>query len=303
MKKTFEKLVVNRISWVDDLPDHEGSIDGKGFPVLMSSSIVPEAKAWVCPALMPITEDVIKAIKSGTMGKAKPHIHDGDEMYLILGDEGAATIAVTLGDDYYEIKTPGAVYIPAGLPHSIKMIDGQIGKFGGACPVYLGTEYITKAIPKNHLKLKDTKHLVVNGIYWEKNLSDHEGSVGGKGFPIQMSSGLVEEAKAWVCPVLMRVTEDILKSIKNDTMGKANPHVHDGDEIYLVIGEENAATIAVTLGDDYYEIKTPGAVYIPAGIPHSIKMIDGEIGKFGGACPVYLGNEYITKPVPKNWDK
>ncbi|MBZ9607235.1 hypothetical protein G9F73_005270 [Clostridium estertheticum] len=73
--------------------------------------------------------------------------------------------------------------------------------------------------------------------------------------------------------------------------------------MYLILGEENAATIAVTLGDDYYEIKTPGAVYIPAGVPHSIKMIDGVVIKFGGACPIFSGTEYITKPVPENWDK
>lgn len=302
LSNKFEKYVVNGIHWEKNLPDHEGSIGEKGFPILMSSGIVPEANAWVCPALMNITEDVMHAVKSGAMGKANPHIHDGDEMYLIVGEEKAATIAVSLGDDYYEIKTPGAVYIPAGLPHSIQMIDGEIGKFGGACPVYLGTNYITKPVPDNPLRLKDTKHLVVDGIHWENNLTDHEGSIGEKGFPILMSSSIVPEANAWVCPALMSVTQEILDSIKKGSMGKANRHVHDGDEMYLIVGQENAATIAVTLGDDYYEIKTPGAVYIPAGVPHSIEMIDGEIGKFGGACPVYLGTEYITKPVPENWD-
>ncbi|MBZ9607236.1 hypothetical protein G9F73_005275 [Clostridium estertheticum] len=45
MERKFEHLVVNEICWQESLPDHEGSIGGKVFPVIMSSSIVPEAKA------------------------------------------------------------------------------------------------------------------------------------------------------------------------------------------------------------------------------------------------------------------
>ena len=47
MKKQYEHLIVNGIRWVDSLPDHEGSVGGKGFPILMNGGLVPEANAWV----------------------------------------------------------------------------------------------------------------------------------------------------------------------------------------------------------------------------------------------------------------
>ena len=51
MKKQYEHLIVNGIRWVDSLPDHEGSVGGKGFPILMNGGLVPEANAWVCPTM------------------------------------------------------------------------------------------------------------------------------------------------------------------------------------------------------------------------------------------------------------
>ncbi|MBW6410690.1 cupin domain-containing protein [Clostridium weizhouense] len=145
----------------------------------------------------------------------------------------------------------------------------------------------------------DNKHLIVRGMHWVNELSHHEGSINGKGFPVLMSNDLVPEAKVWVCPALMKVDGRVSQAVASGTMGKAVPHIHDGDEMYLILGEENSITVAVTLGDDYYEVTPPSAVYIPAGLPHSICPIKVEEGKFGGACPIYFGKEYITKPVPK----
>ncbi|MTI71727.1 MAG: hypothetical protein FH751_15880 [Firmicutes bacterium] len=300
MSNKYEHLIVRGINWVDELSHHEGSINGKGFPVLMSNDLVDEANVWVCPALMKADKKVSQAIETGMMGKATPHIHDEDEMYLILGEENSATVAVTLGDDYYEITPPSAVYIPKGLPHSIQAIKALEGKFGGACPIYFGKEYITKPVPENPLKLESTKHLVVDSIQWIKDLPHHEGSINGKGFPVLMSNDLVDEANVWVCPALMKADKKVSQAIESGMMGKAVPHIHDEDEMYLILGEDNAATIKVTLGDEEYEVTTPSAVYIPNGLPHSIQAIKALEGKFGGACPIYFGKEYITKPIKDN---
>ncbi|MEJ8553379.1 cupin domain-containing protein [Tepidibacter sp. Z1-5] len=299
MSNKYEHLIMKDIEWTKSLPDHEGSIGDKGFPILMSNEFVPEAKAWVCPALLRADKKTSEAIANGSFGKATPHIHDGDEMYLILGEENSSTIAVTLGDDYYEVTTPAAVYIPAGLPHSIEAKRIDEGKFGGACPIFLGTEYITKPVPENPLKIENTEKLVMKDIEWVKSLPDHEGSIGDKGFPILMSNEFVPEAKAWVCPALLTADKKTSEAIANGSFGKATPHIHDGDEMYLLVGDENSSTMAVTLGGEYYEVTTPAAVYIPAGLPHSIEAKRIDEGKFGGACPIFLGTEYITKPVPE----
>ena len=55
MAKQYEHLIINGIRWVDSLPDHEGSVGGKGFPILMNGDLVPEAEAWVCPTVFQIT--------------------------------------------------------------------------------------------------------------------------------------------------------------------------------------------------------------------------------------------------------
>ncbi len=297
MERKYEHLIVRGMQWVKNLPHHEGAIGEQGYPVIMSNDLVPEAKVWVCPALMVGDEKICKAIEMGMMGKAVPHIHNGDEMYLIVGEDNAATIAVTLGDDYYELTTPAAVYVPAGLPHSIAATKAEVGKFSGACPVYFGTSYDTLPVPENPLKIEDTSKLIVNGMQWVKNLSHHEGAIGEQGYPVIMSNDLVPEAKVWVCPALMKADARACKAIESGAMGKAVPHTHDGDEMYLMLGEDDVATFKVTLGDESYEVTVPSAVYIPAGLPHSIEAIRATEGKFGGAVPVYMGTEYITKPI------
>ncbi|MCK8060907.1 MULTISPECIES: hypothetical protein [unclassified Fusibacter] len=293
----YENLIVRGMQWVKELPHHEGQITEKGYPVIMSNDLVKEAQVWVCPALMVADERVSKAIEMGMMGKAVPHVHDGDEMYLIVGEEGSTTVAVTLGEDYYELTTPAAVYIPAGLPHSITPLRATSGKFGGACPVFFGTSYETYPVPENPLKIESTEQLIVKDMQWVKDLPHHEGQIGEKGYPVIMSNEFVDAAKVWVCPALMKVDEKVSKAIELGMMGKAVPHTHDKDEMYLLVGEDDAATFEITLGDEVYDVNVPSAVYIPAGLPHAIQVKNAVPGKFGGAIPVFLGTEYITKPI------
>ncbi|MDT8272728.1 MAG: hypothetical protein RRA35_06015, partial [Desulfomonilia bacterium] len=80
-------------------------------------------------------------------------------------------------------------------------------------------------------------------------------------------------------------------------MDRATPHKHDFDEMYLMIGDEKAITFGVELADEYYEVSTPGAVYIPKGTPHAIRPVGGTPGLSGGLIPVCLNGEYITLPV------
>ena len=42
-----EQLIVRDIQWVKNLPDHEGSVGDKGFPILMNGDLVPQAKRLV----------------------------------------------------------------------------------------------------------------------------------------------------------------------------------------------------------------------------------------------------------------
>lgn len=63
----------------------------------MNGSLIPQANAWVCPTLFLATQRQVRIVEAGTGPKANPHIHDGDEMYLILGAPGMVEFEITLG--------------------------------------------------------------------------------------------------------------------------------------------------------------------------------------------------------------
>ena len=300
MKNKYEHCIVNDIQWVDHLPDHEGSIGGKGFPVLMNGELVPEANAWVCPTMFQITKRQSEIVRSGKGPKANLHIHDGDEMYLILGDKGAVEYRITLGTDVYTLASPCCVYIPAGLPHAIEPTKYTEGMYGGSCQIYLDKEYITKAVPNDPMKIDDTESLIVRDIQWVKHLPDHEGSVGDKGFPILMNGELVSQANAWVCPTMFLATQRQVKIVEENTGPKANWHIHDDDEMYLILGDKDKVEFEIGLGDDVYLLSSPCCVYIPAHVPHSIRATKFTEGCYGGSCQIYLNKNYVTKPVPKS---
>lgn len=146
MSKKYEHLIVRRPINVNELPHHElGQIIP--FPVLMGKALVPEANAWALYVFIKeITPEMIEALKRDEVGKAVLHKHRFDEMYLMIGEEEAITFEVTLGSERYEVKTPAAVYIPAGTPHGIRPIAGTVGKTGGLIPVCLSGEYITEDV-------------------------------------------------------------------------------------------------------------------------------------------------------------
>lgn len=296
MAKQYEHLIVGDIQWVKSLPDHEGSIGGKGFPILMNGDLVKEADAWVCPTMFQITKRQSDIVAGGTAAKATPHIHEGDEMYLILGDKGAIEYRITLGDDVYLLESPCCVYIPAGLPHAIEPTRYTEGCYGGSCQIYLKREYITKPVPENPLKIENTEQLIVRDIQWVKSLPDHEGSVGGKGFPILMNGDLVPQANAWVCPTMFQITEKQSEIVASGAAAKATPHMHDADEMYLILGDKGKIEYEIGLGNDLYQLSSPCCVYIPAGVPHSIRPTKYTAGCYGGSCQICLDKNYTTKP-------
>ncbi|MBT7696290.1 MAG: hypothetical protein HN737_02645 [Desulfobacterales bacterium] len=136
----YEHLVVKSPVDVGELPDHTRD-ESIPFRVSMGSALVPEAKAW---ALYGFNDEITpEFMEVMSEFKATPHKHDYDEMYLMVGQEGALTFEVMLGDEFYEIPTPGAVYIPKDLPHAIRPIKATVGLAGGVIPVCLSGEYKT----------------------------------------------------------------------------------------------------------------------------------------------------------------
>jgi len=138
----YDHLIVRRPAPVSSLPHHENAPDVQ-YPVLMSKSLVPEADVWITHLFASrIPEALAQNIQS--FGKASRHKHSAPEIYIFVGDEDALTAEITLGDETYEVSSPGCVYIPAGLPHSIRPIKAVAGKSAGFIPVVLAGEYTTE---------------------------------------------------------------------------------------------------------------------------------------------------------------
>lgn len=141
MEKKHEHLIVRKPILVQELPSHEIG-DVLPYPVLMCRDLVPEAKAWALYMFIKeITQEMVDLID--IVGKATPHRHDFDEMYLMIGEEGAITFEIMLEEEIYEVATPAAVYLPAGLAHAIRPVRAVVGKTGGLIPVCLSGSYTT----------------------------------------------------------------------------------------------------------------------------------------------------------------
>ncbi len=143
-------------------------------------------------------------------------------------------------------------------------------------------------------------HLIVRRPVLVSELPAHDFSQAIP-YPILMSKAQVPEANAWA---LYLYIKEITQQLKDLAIGtdRALPHRHTFDEMYLLIGDENAITFEVELGDETYRVSTPGAVYIPRELPHAIRPVDATVGLSGGLIPVCLSGEYITLPAGEKKD-
>jgi len=143
MSKKYAQNVVKGVKTVRSLPYHKP--DAFFYPLLMGKERVPNAKLWTYYFFLHTTEDLAKNPQISWADRHR-HPEGSDEEYLIIGDPEAITVEVTLGDDKemerYEVTSPGAVFIPAGLTHSIKPIRMKPGKCGGILAIVSNGEYL-----------------------------------------------------------------------------------------------------------------------------------------------------------------
>ncbi len=77
-------------------------------------------------AIVRTVEDV-----SNEQPHVEPHVHDDDSLFLFIGDRAdltGLTVEVNTENDAYPLSSPASVYIPAGVPHAYRFVEGS-GKF------------------------------------------------------------------------------------------------------------------------------------------------------------------------------
>lgn len=140
---------------------------------------------------------------------------------------------------------------------------------------------------------KKYEHLIVKRPVPVSSLPHHENEPAVE-YPVLMSKSLVPEADVWVTQLFASCIPEILAE-NIESFGKALRHKHNAPELYILVGDEEAITAEITLGDEKYEISSPCCVYIPAGLPHDIRPTRAQAGKAAGFIPVVLSGEYVTE--------
>jgi mannose-6-phosphate isomerase-like protein (cupin superfamily) len=54
-----------------------------------------------------------------------PHVHDVDEINIILGEQGRLEYTIQLGDEEFHVSSNASIYIPAGLSHAANVLCGS----------------------------------------------------------------------------------------------------------------------------------------------------------------------------------
>ena len=124
----YEKYVIRKPRIDKSLPYHEAR-ENHVFPILIDNLLVNGCEFWATYNFYSkITEDDAKKIAEFEVeAKLHKHKYDCPEVYLLLGDENALVLEVTLGEERekYRISPPAAVYIPGGLPHGVRLVKAE----------------------------------------------------------------------------------------------------------------------------------------------------------------------------------
>ncbi|MFC1940846.1 hypothetical protein ACFLWL_00305 [Chloroflexota bacterium] len=225
--------------------------------IYMASSLVPEAD-------MHVNIRHVKNVPPDFKPYVEPHKHEVSQLYVFIGD---ITYEVTLEGEGHEISGPAAVFIPAGMAHTIHPLRGsgytavvtRVGKYGASAPSVRKETKITGKLDRFIASPEPAPEEVPY-----HNMRQAADMLGPQ--YTYMSSSLVPEADM---AFTLRHVERVPPGFKSDD----EPHKHDVSQLYAIIGKLN---VAVILDGGRYEVNGPAAVFIPAGIAHTAHPLSGS---------------------------
>lgn len=77
----------------------------------------------------------------------------------------------------------------------------------------------------------------------------------------------------------LRMTGRWINGVPEDIPSYVEPHTHDVDQIFLFLsGPEKTETLEIdfTFEDETTRIKSPVAVFVPKGVPHTQRIVSGS---------------------------
>ena len=212
-----------------------------------------------------------------------PHFHNTDEFYFFLGNNQDLTGLegqIKFDGRSHKIVSPATVYIPTGAVHEYKVTRGQ-----GSVVVLFRSRGYTHEGKEPDLNRGDREAAKYAGYILKPEVRPtteiraHRDTAPGVRY-VFVDGKLKPEANFYT---VVRTVYN-LKTTQADYVDK---HTHNCDTYHIVIGKGENLTGLQTefvLGDEKLVVDSPVGVHIPAGVPHSQRMVGGS-GHFFNFVP------------------
>jgi len=93
--------------------------------LMQDEKACPDIKKTLPGSNFHIAVHIITKLPKKIPKYSEPHIHNCDEINLILSEKGKLKYKIILGDEEHIVSSPATIYIPKGIKHSAEVIGGK----------------------------------------------------------------------------------------------------------------------------------------------------------------------------------
>ena len=212
-----------------------------------------------------------------------PHCHNTDEFYYFIGnnpDLSGLEGQIIFEGKVHRIIAPACVYIPTGAVHEYKVTSGA----GTVTVLFRNRGYTHEDRPFDHAKgerefAKYAGYIFHPEVRPTTEIRYHTDAAPGVRY-VFVDGKLKPEAEFYT----------VVRSVRNVAPTQANyvdMHTHNCDTQHIAIGNGSELTglkIEFQIRDEKVVVESPMGVHIPAGTPHSQRIIEGS-GNFFNFVP------------------
>ena len=204
-----------------------------------------------------------------------PHFHNTDEFYYFIGNSPDLTGLegqILFDGKLHRILSPATVYIPTGSVHEYKVTRGA-----GTVTVLFRNRGYTHEHKEPDLKqglreaAKFASYVIKPEVRPTSEIKYHTDAAPGVRY-VFIDAKLKPEANFYT----------VVRTVSNVQATQANyvdQHTHNCHTYHIVIGagpELSGLKTEFVIGDEKAVVESPVGVHIPAGIPHSQRIVAGS---------------------------
>jgi len=212
-----------------------------------------------------------------------PHCHNTDEFYYFIGENPDLTGLegqIIFEGKVHKIVSPACVYIPTGTVHEYKVTKGA----GTVTVLFRDRGYTHEDKPFDHAKgerdlARYASYIFSPDVRPTTEIKYHTDAAPGVRY-VFVDGKLQPDAGFYT----------VVRSVANVTPTQANyveRHTHNCDTQHIAIGngpELGGLKIEFQVEDKKTVVESPVGVHIPAGMPHSQRIVEGS-GQFFNFVP------------------